>query len=431
MWNDFKSQNIAYTSRFLRHLKSFIETYQLFTLDTPLLLTVSGGIDSMALCYALVSLRQFGYQNPIRVFHINHGTRPGQADEARMVSQFCSHLGLEFLSETFEGLSQRNFEYRARQLRYQAFYQIAKKEEQIVLAHHIDDSFEWTLLQSLRSSSIEGLIGIPLKNDRVVRPFMCVTKFQIKRFAESFDLPFIEDPTNEVIKYERNYIRNQIIQSFKSRYPKYLKHYVFRHNEIARRLGQHLLEKNHSHFRASYGVDSVLIFSLERDQNLSGLDALIVLGMKHLNPNGRGTLSVQIKKIKQAMQNHKRGPLALTKGIQAYLDHNLVLLTGAKPPQLKLAEEFKTYSYTEFQNLINEYMTNVDRNLDFPFFVVISGSTIDKRQFKTSFNTNSVRFLMKQNVNYYPALKLLREWSKKRYRDKVLRLKLMMSELDL
>jgi tRNA(Ile)-lysidine synthase len=135
-------------------------------------------------------------------------------------------------------------------------------EEKIVLAHHIDDSFEWTLLQSLRSSNIEGLVGIPLLNGKVIRPFMCVTKAQIGKFVQAFDLPFIEDPTNESLKYERNYIRNEVIPAFSDRYKQYLKHYVYRHNEISRRLGMHLLDRNRSYFEIVKGSQSVLIYSL-------------------------------------------------------------------------------------------------------------------------------------------------------------------------
>ena len=426
---EFKSSNPKFTKKFISHFKSYIEGHELFQPNDQLLITVSGGIDSMAIVYALKELRSCGYSNELRVAHINHGTRLGQDSESKLVQDYCGFLNIPFEKRVLKDLNpNKNFEYRARVKRYDAFYEIAKPRELIILAHHIDDSFEWTLLQSLRSSSIEGLIGIPAKNNRIIRPFMCVTKKQIENFVKYFDLPFIEDPTNESLKYERNFIRNEIVSAFKDRHPKYLKHYVFRHNEIARRLGLHLIDKNKSDFSIKYGEKSALIYNLDGGSDFSGVGELVLKAVKHLNPNSRGSLNQQLQKIEQALKNYKLGPLNLVGDLKAYLDFNLVLITNESEKPLEVMNKnYQTFSYNEFINFLRDYILNQKFHLDFPFIVLIKGSYLDKRDFNISFNTDNLNQFRSSDTIYYPALKLLREWSKKRNRHKVLRLNFLTS----
>lgn len=410
-------------------MDSFISDYQLFSKSSKLLVAVSGGIDSIVLLKALTDLRNFGYSISIRVIHINHASRDGQDAEENFVRSFCESLEIEFLTIKLKNLKEaNNFEYRARLGRYEAFSEIKQEDELIVLAHHIDDSFEWSLLQMLRSSTVEGTIGIPVKNHEVVRPFMCVTKSQIEKYASSYDLPFITDPTNDEIKFKRNFLRHEVITAFKDRHPKYLKHYVYRHNEIARRLGGHLLHKDRTLFNTSMDKNSALIYSLSQSRDNSGVNTLILAALKQLNPNSRGKVNSQINKIVKAMENGKSGPISLTNSIQAYIDHNLILLTKEKSPKLKKAfDNHKAFSLSEFEDYLHPLISNQKTHLSFPFIVLIKGQKLDKRNFKLIFNEGELERLIGPGDQYYPALKLLREWSKKRNRHRVLRLNFLTS----
>ena len=383
----------------------------------------------MAMLKSLIDLRNYGYSNHLRVIHINHASREGQDEEEKFVKDFCSHHGVEFLSQKLKDLnSAKNFEYKARLGRYEEFNKVKKDNELIVLAHHIDDSFEWSLLQTLRSSTVDGIVGIPVKNFEVVRPFMAVTKSQIEKYASLQDLPFITDPTNEQIKYERNFLRHEVISAFKARHPQYLKHYVYRHNEIARRLGVHLIDKNKTIYNMSISDKSVLIYSLSLSNDNSGLKSMILDGLKSLNPNSRGKVASQIKNIVTAMENSKTGPVVLTNSIKAYIDHHIILLTKESPTKLlKTFPEFKTFSLSEFEDYLTKIIPNEKAHLSFPFFVLIKGRNLDNRTFKTSFNSRELNEHLSEGIHYYPALKLLREWSKKRNRHRVLRLNFLTS----
>lgn len=410
-------------------MDSFIQDYKLFNKSSKLLVAVSGGIDSIVLLKALTELKSFGYSNHFRVIHINHASRDGQDAEENFVRSFCESLEIEFLTIKLKNLKEaNNFEYRARLGRYEAFNEIRQDDELIVLAHHIDDSFEWSLLQMLRSSTVEGTVGIPVKNHEVVRPFMCVTKSQIEKYASSYDLPFITDPTNDEIKFERNFLRHEVITAFKGRHPKYLKHYVYRHNEIARRLGVHLLHKDRTLFNTSMDKNSALIYSLSQSSDNSGLNVLILTALKQLNPNSRGKVNSQINKIVTAMENGKSGPISLTNSIQAYIDHKLILLTKEKSPKLKKSfADHKAFSLSEFEEYLYPLISNQKAHLSFPFIVLIKGQKLDKRNFKLIFNKEELERLLAPGDQYYPAIKLLREWSKKRNRHRVLRLNFLTS----
>ncbi len=424
----FISKNSKYTNRLIGHFLKFIQSFNLFDKEDELLVAVSGGVDSVALLWVIKIIQSYGYSNEVRVVHINHGTRSGQHDEENFVLDLCRHLEIECEVIAVQDLDPKsNFEYKARLKRYEGFYEIARPNEKIVLAHHIDDSFEWTMLQSLRSASIEGLVGIPVKNRRVIRPFMCLTKEQVLKFSKYFDLPYIEDPTNEMIKYERNFIRQNVIPAFSDRYKKYLKHYVYRHNEIARRLGLHLLDKNKSSFNLVKGRGSVLIFSIDGMQDYSGLEELAIQGLQYLNPDSRGSVSLQLKKLSQALKNHKYGPIVLTNSIKAYLDYHCVLITRNAAPKLRFKWNTpQVFSYDEYCNFLEEFLRNKMNQSSFPFFVTIYNGNLDKRNFKTSFNVQAVHELQEMNVTYYSALKLKREWSKKRNRHKALRINLFL-----
>lgn len=415
-----------YSYRFLNHLKSFIEEYSLFERTDDLLLAVSGGLDSMALLKAISELKNFGYSNSVRVVTINHGTRKSQNDEVRLVKNYAFKLGFKTIVKKIEKpLSEENFEAQARVERYRIFHSILWPGEKLLLAHHIDDSFEWTMLQQLRSSSLRGSLGIPLKNKNLVRPFLCLTRAQIETYGKLNLLEFAEDPTNSENRYERNFLRNEVIPQMKNRHAKYLKHYVFRQNELARVLGVHLLDRKKTSLKIVNSDHSLLAYSFKEDEDFSRIESVLSKGLKKINPKARGVTAEQFKKIKAALKNHKRGPLMLSGGVSVYLDYNMFLMTTKKAPKLNVVE-LRDIKLDDFKTVLGKYMEDSSYVLSFPFFAQIFSPGLDTRQFNTSFNTEAVRMLKKSSNSYYPALRLLREWSKKRNRFKSLSIKLML-----
>ena len=422
-----KGQKLSgYSHRFLTHLKNFIETNHLFRPDDQLVLGVSGGLDSMVLLHALQNLRNFGYSNKLRVITINHGTREGQKKETDLVKNYAFSLGIKAqVEQASKQIGTSNFEAEARRERYHIFYKNLKSNQILVLGHHIDDSFEWSLLQQLRSGSLKGSLGIPVKSRSAVRPFLCLTKQQLELYALDNEVPYLEDPTNEEIKYERNYLRKKVIPKLKTRHQKYLKHYVNRQNELAKSLGVHVSEEAYQSFRSVESELGILGYSFSEDAEFSGIEAYLTENIKKLNPESRGVTALQFKKVKHALKNGKLGPLNISGGIKIYLDHNMFLMTKTLPGELKI-KELGEQSLDQFKTLLHSYLNAPEQVLSFPFYVEILSPNLDMRQFATSFNKEGVDGLKRREANFYPALRLLREWSKKRNKHKKLSLNLLL-----
>jgi tRNA(Ile)-lysidine synthase len=75
----------------------------------------------------------------------------------------------------------------ARELRYNYFNTLIKEHHftKLVTAHHADDQIETFFINLLRSSGIQGLTGIPLQNENIIRPLLFATKLQIENYAQS------------------------------------------------------------------------------------------------------------------------------------------------------------------------------------------------------------------------------------------------------
>lgn len=427
----YQSQDKLFTSRFEKHVANFMLECGLLKDGARFLVAVSGGIDSMALLHCLSRLPSYGYSTSLRGVHINHGTRAEQEDEAKLVEDYCKSLGVEFRGALLKDLDvHRNFEFEARKKRYKALEGFATSGELLALGHHIDDSFEWTILQNLRSSNLEGSLGIPVRNGAIIRPFMCVTKAQIQRYIAAYDLPYLEDPTNESTRHERNYIRQQIAEGFATRYPKYLKHYVYRQNELARRLGRHIQHKKHSDFKIALYQDAVELVSFQTEFDPSGLERKIIQALKHLLPEGRGSVSSQISKIIQAMKNNKSGPLSLAKGIKVYISFNHLLICSpryARANEVAVDGEFQEMNYHGFKKALERlYIEGKGEGL-WPLWVRVESKRFN---FEASKSHALWPELFGENTrvnNLVPAVKLLRYWGKVKNQNKRLKLRLLLS----
>lgn len=286
--------------RTLKYISNFIQSLKL---DKEKLITigVSGGVDSMTLLYVM---KKLDYK--IQAVHINHGTRHFEnLLEEKLVSDFCLLNNIKLDVYKFENKNTSNFEMEARKFRYKIF---KSYKSQIVTAHHIDDSFEWHLMQKFRSSS-RHQYGIPARNKNVFRPFMCLTKKQICYLAKDNKIPFLEDSSNNENNYERNYIRNILIPMIAEKYPNYLKHYVNQMNNLTKKENIHLCSINKKkertnklHIHASYDEIEDLIKSYSSKKrgkisnNLNALMKAIEGNKRNFQMNFSGGVTVKVTK---------------------------------------------------------------------------------------------------------------------------------------
>ena len=95
-----------------------------------------------------------------------------------------------------------------------SWFEELRRERQaavIAVAHHKDDSVETFLLNLLRGTGINGLLGIRPVNGFVVRPLLCVSRAEILAYLEKIGQTFVTDSTNLQDEYTRNQIRLNLL----------------------------------------------------------------------------------------------------------------------------------------------------------------------------------------------------------------------------
>jgi tRNA(Ile)-lysidine synthase len=204
----------------------YIAKQKLFLLHQPILLAVSGGIDSM------VMVDLFHHSKiPFAIAHCNFGLRGRESDEdASFVKDHAKKLHVPFFTKNFntEDVSLQkgiSIQMAARELRYEWFDQIRSENgyEYIATAHHLDDQAETFLINLLRGTGIAGLHGIPVKKGRVVRPMLFTYRSEIKQYATEHHIFYREDHSNIETKYLRNKIRHDLIPLISSINPEFTK----------------------------------------------------------------------------------------------------------------------------------------------------------------------------------------------------------------
>ncbi len=168
------------------------------------LVAVSGGIDSVVLLDMLAE--KGGHE--LTVAHFDHGIREDSAADARFVRGLAAKYGLPFVMRR-EELGAQASEELARARRYAFLHEEAEKRgAKIVTAHHADDVVETVAINLLRGTGWRGLAV--LDNPQVFRPLLALTKEEIREHARKKRLEWVEDSTNEGVKYLRNRVRRAI-----------------------------------------------------------------------------------------------------------------------------------------------------------------------------------------------------------------------------
>lgn len=317
-----KLSPIAYRALFFKHVWRFLgNVISIPELERPHAVAVSGGLDSMTLLWVAQSLHKQGKIGPVRALFVHHHTREGQARDAEVVEKFCRQEGIPLKVLHAEGLSvkESNFEARARKIRRDLCLGALNKKELLWMGHHLDDSYEWNMLQRHRSNNPKSAIGIPVRNKRLIRPFNCVSRKQIKRLASFEGIPYRNDPTNWDLAYDRNYLRHKVIKPLGSRFPSYLKFYSHIANFSAIMLKVSIFTRT--------GVSKLYVF--ENGGLLEGkhFSEIQIQELMHSYSNAdRGEIVGPIQKMLRAIDNGKKGPFHFSGGMEAYHSHNLLMV---------------------------------------------------------------------------------------------------------
>jgi tRNA(Ile)-lysidine synthase len=158
---------------------------------------VSGGPDSLAL---LALATEAGCR--VTAWHVDHGLRPGSADEAAVVRAACERFGAAFRAVTVDVPPGPNVEARARAARYAAL------PGGVLTGHTADDLAETVVLNLLRGSGLDGLAGI---RESPRRPLLALRRAETVALCGALGLDPVHDPSNDDPRLRRNRVRHDVL----------------------------------------------------------------------------------------------------------------------------------------------------------------------------------------------------------------------------
>lgn len=182
------------------------------------LLAFSHGVDSTALFYLL---DEAGVKFDIAI--VDYNVRAQSKQEVASARE----LAAKFSKQIFElsvKLKGTNFECKAREARYEFFERICKEfgYTNLILAHQLDDKFEWFLMQLSKGAGLNELLGMSefekRANFNLVRPLLSVSKKQLLKFLQERKLKYFVDETNLQDSFKRNKFRAEFSEPFLNKF---------------------------------------------------------------------------------------------------------------------------------------------------------------------------------------------------------------------
>ncbi|MDX8335428.1 MULTISPECIES: tRNA lysidine(34) synthetase TilS [Cetobacterium] len=201
-----------------------IKNEKLIENGDKIILGFSGGPDSVFLLEVLSYAKKY-LDFQIVLAHVNHLLRGENSDgDEKFSIDYAEKLNLPIFVKraSIEEISKQEnigLEEAGRKIRYNFFKEISEKtsSNKIAIAHNLDDQIETFLFRLIRGSSLEGLEGIPTR-ENIIRPINEVYKNDILEFLDENKISYRIDETNYENDFTRNSIRLDLIPWIEKRY---------------------------------------------------------------------------------------------------------------------------------------------------------------------------------------------------------------------
>lgn len=189
-----------------------------------LVLGLSGGLDSMVLLQLLSLWQQQQPGRLVQAVYVHHGLSPHADAWAQFCAAQCQQRQVPFQTIHVTVAGSDNLEQKARTARYQALSAVIDSPQcALCTAHHADDQVETMLLALKRGSGLAGMAGIAqvkhFAAGFLLRPLLNFSRAQLTEFAKAQQLRWIEDESNQDLRFDRNYLRQQVLPLLSSRWP--------------------------------------------------------------------------------------------------------------------------------------------------------------------------------------------------------------------
>ncbi len=202
--------------------------------NPKLALAFSGGLDSRVLLHLLVQVKK-NLPFQLAAQHVHHGLSANADGWADACENICTQLNIPLTINKVKVSKQGlGTEAAAREARYHALLQT--DADFILLAHHQDDQAETFLLQLARGAGVKGLAGMAAVNGKLLRPLLDKPRKVLLDYAKQHRLTWVEDETNADGKFDRNFMRHEILPVLAKQYPAI--------RQTISRSAQHMAEAN-------------------------------------------------------------------------------------------------------------------------------------------------------------------------------------------
>jgi len=237
-------------------VKTFIEEEQLLQQGDHLLIAVSGGVDSMALLHYFVQTQE-QWNIQVEAVHVDHMLRgQASAEDRAFVQKYCDDNGVslhatEIPVPAIMAQENGNTQLICRRERYRYFKEILGKinANKLVTAHHADDQLESVLMALTKNATMNSMQGIRpqrlFEGKSLIRPFLTVTKSEIREYLLRKGLDYREDASNSKDTYVRNRFRHHVVPLLEAENPR--------------------VTEQITHFTKHLQVDDAFLMSLAQD----------------------------------------------------------------------------------------------------------------------------------------------------------------------
>ena len=198
----------------------------------PVLLSVSGGLDSMVLWHLVRAAAV-----PHAVAHVNFELRGDNSDaDAELVRATAQTYGVPchvFRAPLAASIpvgaeaaappaKMKSVQARARAARVRLTSALAVELDgvPILLAHHADDQAETLLMRMSRGTGGAGLAGMAPASPPFYRPLLGFTRAQVAAYAKTHDVAFRHDRSNDTDDYTRNALRHHVLPALRTVEPR-------------------------------------------------------------------------------------------------------------------------------------------------------------------------------------------------------------------
>jgi tRNA(Ile)-lysidine synthase len=219
----------------VKQLLDLTSPHWTFIAERPVYLALSGGKDSVVLLDAIMQQWPSNAAYPLTLLHVNHHLQTQSSSWADHCVALGKRYGIACVVLDVAVSDSGNIEANAREARYTALFSHMAHDGVLLLGQHANDQVETLFINLKRGAGSQGLSGMAVwqtqfnrfgahPNMALYRPLLGITQAQIDSYALHALHPddWVEDPSNQDIQYDRNFLRHEVLPKISQRWPQWV-----------------------------------------------------------------------------------------------------------------------------------------------------------------------------------------------------------------